>query len=105
MSRKLCPKRRFRPRPPFRISPGQCRRAGSFGRYTQGMASGEIQIVSNEEGEPTAVIVPIELWREIESERETAYLLKSEAMRQRLLEAKQRQGGLSIEEVVEKLGI
>jgi PHD/YefM family antitoxin component YafN of YafNO toxin-antitoxin module len=69
------------------------------------MASGEIQIVSNEEGEPTAVIVPIELWREIESERETAYLLKSEAMRQRLLEAKQRQGGLSIEEVVEKLGI
>jgi PHD/YefM family antitoxin component YafN of YafNO toxin-antitoxin module len=69
------------------------------------MASGEIQIVSNEEGEPTAVIVPIELWREIESERETAYLLKSETMRQRLLEAKQRQGGLSIEEVVEKLGI
>jgi PHD/YefM family antitoxin component YafN of YafNO toxin-antitoxin module len=74
--------------------------AGAFERYTQGMASGEIQIVSNEEGETTAVIVPIELWREIESERETAYLLKSEAMRRRLLEAKQRQGGLSIEEVV-----
>jgi hypothetical protein len=37
------------------------------------MAS-EIQFVSNEQGEPTAVIVPIELWREIESERETAYL-------------------------------
>jgi len=33
------------------------------------MASTEIQIVSNEKGEPTAVIVPIELWREIESER------------------------------------
>ena len=39
-----------------------------------------IQIVSNEAGEPTAVIVPIELWREITSERETAYLQKSEAM-------------------------
>jgi antitoxin YefM len=38
----------------------------------------EIQIVSSESGEPTAVIVPIELWREIESERETAYLLKSQ---------------------------
>ena len=39
------------------------------------MANAEIQIVSNEAGEPTAVLVPIELWREIESERETAYLL------------------------------
>ena len=46
------------------------------------MESTEIQIVSNEAGEPTAVIVPIELWREIESERETAYLLNSAAMRQ-----------------------
>jgi hypothetical protein len=30
------------------------------------------------------------IWREIESERETAYLLKSESMRKRLLEAKER---------------
>jgi prevent-host-death family protein len=65
----------------------------------------DIQIVSNEAGEPTAVIVPIELWREIASERETAYLLKSEAMKQRLLAATQRRDGLSIEAVVEKLGI
>jgi len=28
------------------------------------MANGEIQIVSNEKGEPTAVLVPIELWRD-----------------------------------------
>jgi len=69
------------------------------------MASTDIQIVSNEQGEPTAVIVPIELWREIESERETAYLLKSETMKRRLLESKQRQGGMPIEAVVEKLGI
>jgi hypothetical protein len=64
-----------------------------------------IQIVSNEAGEPTAVIVPIELWREIASERETAYLLKSETMKQRLLAAARRQNGLSLEAVVEKLGI
>ena len=69
------------------------------------MDSTEIQYVSNETGEPTAVIVPIELWREIESERETAYLLKSAKMKERLLQAAQRQTGLSIEAVVEKLGI
>jgi antitoxin YefM len=66
----------------------------------------EIQVVSNEAGEPTAVIVPIELWREIESERETAYLLnRSETMKQRLLAAKQREGGFSLEAVVEKFGV
>jgi antitoxin YefM len=65
----------------------------------------DIQIVSNEAGEPTAVIIPIELWREIASERETAYLLKSDAMKQRLLAAAQRQDGLSLEVVLEKLGI
>jgi len=65
----------------------------------------DIQIVSNEAGEPTAVIIPIELWREIASERETAYLLKSEAMKQCLLAAVQRRDGLSLEVVLEKLGI
>jgi antitoxin YefM len=65
----------------------------------------EIQIVSSESGEPTAVIVPIELWREIESERETAYLLKHKTMKDRLLLAAQRQEGLSFDAVVEKLGI
>ena len=61
--------------------------------------------MSNENGEPTAVIVPIELWREIESEREADYLLKSETMKTRLLAAKQRQEGISFEAAVEKLGI
>ncbi len=69
------------------------------------MANTEIQIVSSESGEPTAVIVPIELWREIASERETAYLLKSETMKQRLSQAAQRREGLSLEAVIEKLGI
>jgi PHD/YefM family antitoxin component YafN of YafNO toxin-antitoxin module len=65
----------------------------------------EIQYISDESGEPVGVIVPIELWREIEAERETAYLLKSENMKRRLLEAKERQDGLSLEEACEKLGI
>jgi antitoxin YefM len=69
------------------------------------MARAEIQIVSNEDGEPTAVIVPIELWREIESERETAYLLKSETMKARLLAARERKEGISFEAAVEKLGL
>jgi PHD/YefM family antitoxin component YafN of YafNO toxin-antitoxin module len=65
----------------------------------------EIQYVSDESGQPTAVIVPIELWREIESEKETAYLLKSENMKRRLLEAKERKTGIPFEEALEKLGI
>ena len=69
------------------------------------MADAEIQYVSNESGEPTAVIVPISLWRDIESERETAYLLKSEAMKRRLLGAKERRQGVPLDEAIEKLGI
>jgi PHD/YefM family antitoxin component YafN of YafNO toxin-antitoxin module len=65
----------------------------------------DIQYVSDESGNPTAVIVPIELWREIESEKETAYLLKSETMKRRLLEAKDRESGIPFEEAREKLGI
>ena len=65
----------------------------------------DIQYISDESGNPTAVIVPIELWREIESEKETAYLLKSETMKQRLLEAKECQTGIPFEEAREKLGI
>jgi len=69
------------------------------------MAVEEIQFVSDETGETTAVIVPISLWREIESERETAYLLKSETMKRRLLEAKDRNAGIPFEAALEKLGI
>ena len=64
-----------------------------------------IQYVSDEKGNPTSVIVPIELWREIESEKETAYLLRSKAMKKRLLEAKKRREGIPFEVAREKLGI
>jgi hypothetical protein len=67
--------------------------------------SENIQYVSDDSGLTVSVIIPITLWQEIQSERETAYLLKSETMKQRLLAAKDRQTGMSLESVCEKLGI
>ncbi len=65
----------------------------------------DLQYISDANGKQIGVIVPIEIWREIESEKETAYLTKSETMKKRLLEAKERTAGMSFEEVNEKLGI
>lgn len=65
----------------------------------------KVQYVSDEEGKLQSVIVPIELWREVLAEQETAYLLKSKAMRNRLLAAMNRQEGISLEDVRAKLGI
>ena len=73
----------------------------------------DIQYVSDEKGDRVAVIVPIELWDELIGGDETAYLLRSENMKQRLLEAKDRQTGISLEKACpkgyrfayEKLGI
>ena len=65
----------------------------------------DIQYISDAKGNPVGVIVPIETWREIESEKETAYLTKSVTMKRRLLEAKDRDDGMSLEETLEKLGI
>lgn len=69
------------------------------------MSQAEIKYVFDESGKTVEVIVPIALWREIESEKETAYLLQSETMKHRLLTAKNRSEGISLEEVCEKLGI
>ncbi len=69
------------------------------------MTNTDIQIVSNEAGEPTAVIVPIELWREISSERETAHLLGSTAMKERLLAALARKDGIPLDAVTQKLNL
>ena len=64
-----------------------------------------ITYVSESAGKTAGLIAPTELWREIESERETAYLLKSETMKRRLLEAKVQQGGVSLEEARAELGV
>lgn len=69
------------------------------------MSKSAIRYIADENGNLTDVVVPIELWREIESERETTYLLKSETMKQRLLEAKKRQEGIPFDEACKKLGV
>jgi hypothetical protein len=65
----------------------------------------EVRYVSDGAGNRVAVIVPIELWREIESERETAYRLRSDAMKQRLIAARSRQEGISLEDARAQSGI
>ena len=69
------------------------------------MTQMSIQYISDENGKTTGVIVPFDLWQEIELEKETAYLLKSSRMKQRLLDAKNRKEGIPFEEVRKKLGI
>jgi len=69
------------------------------------VSAAEIQYVSDADGNDVAVIVPIALWRELESERETAYLLRSKTMKRRLLGAKERTTGISLRDAREKLGI
>ena len=69
------------------------------------MPEADIQVVSNEAGEPTAVIVPIALWKEIASERETVYLLQSETMKRRLQASLERKSGIAFHDAVAKLGL
>lgn len=65
----------------------------------------EVQYITDSHNKVTGVIVPVELWNELQSEKETAYLLKSESMKERLLAARKRDKGVSLEEACEKLGI
>lgn len=65
----------------------------------------QIQYISDEQNNITGVIVPIDLWREIASEKETAYLLKSVAMKKRLIDAKNRTEGIPFDKACEDLGV
>ncbi len=64
-----------------------------------------IQYISDEQNNITGVIVPIDLWKEIESEKETAYLLKSAAMKKRLVNAKNRTEGIPFDKACKDLGV
>jgi PHD/YefM family antitoxin component YafN of YafNO toxin-antitoxin module len=66
---------------------------------------GQTQYIADENNNITGVIVPIDLWQEIQSEKETAYLLKSKAMKKRLLDAKNRKKGLPFDEARKMLGV
>ena len=65
----------------------------------------EVQYISDEKNNITGVVVPIDLWHELQSEKETAYLLKSDAMKKRLLQARQRNDGIDFEDACEKLRV
>jgi hypothetical protein len=67
----------------------------------------DIQIVSHEAGEPTAVIVPVEHWREIRigAGHRLPAQVRDDEMKQSLPAARQRQEGLSLDTVIEKLRI
>ena len=72
-----------------------------------------VQYVTDDAGNPTAVVVPIDEWYALISKvyaveptrDDTEYLLQSEAMKKRLLEARARSGGRSWEEVKDALGL
>ena len=66
---------------------------------------GQTQYIADENNNITGVIVPIDLWQEIQSEKETAYLLKSKAMKKRLLNAKNRKKGIPFDKARKKLGV
>ena len=65
----------------------------------------DVQYISDEQNNITGVVVPIDLWHELQSEKETAYLLKSDTMKERLMQAKQRNEGIAFEDACEKLGV
>ncbi len=65
----------------------------------------QVQYISDDQNNITGVIVPIDLWHELLAEKETAYLLESETMKERLLQARKRDQGIPFEEACEKLGI
>ncbi len=69
------------------------------------MARFDVQYVLDKNGRPKSVIIPLKLWQDIQSERETAYLLKSPAMKKRLLKAKQHSTDMPFETACKKLGI
>jgi len=65
----------------------------------------EIRYTLDADGKKFRVVVPIGIWHEIASERETAHLLKSENMKRRLLEARERRVGIPLEDALEQLGM
>lgn len=64
-----------------------------------------IQYISDENNKVTGVIVPIDLLKELQSEKKTAYLLKSKTMKKRLLKARKNEEGIPFDEARKKLGI
>ncbi len=70
------------------------------------MEKQSVRYVSDDKGEITAVIVPIDLWREIGSGHdETEHLLSSTSMKNRLLESIKRNDDISLEDARDRVGL
>lgn len=74
------------------------------------MSDRSVQYVSTEAGEVTAVLVPIELWREIGIKLATSppapsHPLLLGKMRERLLKSRKRAGGTSLDDVLRQFGL
>ena len=65
----------------------------------------QVQYISDKHNNVTGVIVPIDLWQDLQSEKETAYLFKNETMKKRLLDAKHRTENISFDDACQKLNI
>lgn len=64
-----------------------------------------LRYVSDEHGNVTAVLVPIEVWKSLSGEIETRHLLASEPMRRRLEEAMASTENIGFGEALSRLGI
>lgn len=70
------------------------------------MEKQNVRYVSDNKGDITDVIVPIDLWRKIEAHQDdTEYLLSSEPMKNRLLESIRRNENISLEDTRARVGL
>jgi hypothetical protein len=65
------------------------------------MSTRDLQLVSDDSGRITAVIVPIETWKEITSQIETNYLVKSTVMKRRLQAAMRGGDAVSFDDAIQ----
>jgi len=63
------------------------------------------QYITNNSGEIKSVILPIEIWNQLNCEDETDFLLQSEVNTKRLLEAVERNDNFTLSDVYERIGL
>lgn len=65
----------------------------------------ELQYISNNSGEISGVVLPIEFWNKINCEDETEYLLQSDENKRRLFESLTRDESITKEEAYARIGV
>jgi PHD/YefM family antitoxin component YafN of YafNO toxin-antitoxin module len=64
----------------------------------------DIQYISNNNGEISGVVLPIDFWNKINCTDETEYLLQNKVNKKRLIESLNRDEEVSKDEAYERLG-